>query len=164
MQLYDTLKGVAARVRFRIEFIPAEADEEIVLRCRTLDENVKKQCEVIEAMLDNKPTIVYYKENAEFYLPSSEMLFFETDGETVYAHTADDMFKVNYRLYELETMLPTDFLRISKSTIANTSKILSLSKNLSPAVVVQFSNTHKHVYVSRFYFKNLKQKLSKRRG
>ena len=150
-------------MRFRIEFISRESEEEIVVRCHSLDENIKKYSAAIEALLDDKPAIVYYKEGQEFYLPSSEVLFFETDGEIVYAHTGNDMFKVNYRLYELEAILPSDFSRISKSTIANTTRILSLSKNLSSSVSAQFFNTHKQVYVSRFYFKNLKQKLSQRR-
>jgi len=151
-------------LRFRIEFIPDGAEEEIVLRCHSLDENIKKRCEAIETLLDDKPAIVYYKADQEFYLPSAKVLFFETDGEIVCAHTANDMFRVNYRLYQLETILPSDFLRISKSTIANTAQILSLSKNLSSSVAVQFFNTHKQVHVSRFYYSNLKQKLSQRRG
>jgi DNA-binding LytR/AlgR family response regulator len=150
-------------VRFRIEFIPKESEAEIVIRSHSLDENIKKYCEDIAAILDDKPAIVYYKEDQEFYFPSSEVLFFETNGETVYAHTINDIFKVNYRLYQLETVLPSEFLRISKSTIANTGKILSLSKNLSSSVAIQFFNTHKQVYASRMYFKDLKQKLSQRR-
>ena len=150
-------------MRFRIEFISGESEEEIVIRCHSLDENIKKQCEAIEALLDNKPAIVYYKAGQEFYLPSSEVLFFETDGETVYAHTVNDMFKVNHRLYQLEEILPSEFSRISKSTVANTAQILSLSKSISSSVSVQFFNTHKQVYVSKFYFKDLKQKLSQRR-
>ena len=151
-------------MRFRIEFIPDRLEEEIVLRCHNLDENIKKRCEAIEALLDDKPAIVYYKAGQEFYLPSAEVLFFETDGETVCAHTANDMFKVNYRLYQLETILPSDFLRISKSAVANTAQILSLSKNLPSSVSVQFFNTHKQVYVSRLYYSSLKQKLSQRRS
>jgi len=150
-------------MRFRIEFIPKETDEEIVIRCHSLDENVKRHCEAIESLLDDSPAIVYYKDDMEFYLPSSSVLFFETDGEIVYAHTKSDMFKVNYRLYELEAILPPEFSRISKSTVANSSQILSLSKNISSSASVQFFGTHKQVFVSRLYFKSLKQKLSQRR-
>ena len=149
-------------MRFRIEFIPEGAKEEVVLRCHGLDENIKQQGQAIEALLEHKPAIIYHKAEQEFYLPSRDILFFETDGETVYAHTADDMFKVSYRLYQLESILPSEFLRISKSTVANTAQILSLCKTISTSVSVQFFSTHKQVYVSRFYLSALKQKLSQR--
>lgn len=150
-------------MRFRIEYVSEDADEEIVLRCRSFDENVKRQCEAIEALIEDKPAIVYYKDDQEFYLPSREVLFFETDGETVYAHTSKDMFKVNHRLYQLEEMLPSEFSRISKSAVANTSRILSLNRTLPSSVAVRFFNSPKQVYVSKFYYKDLKQKLSQKR-
>ena len=150
-------------MRFRIEFIPKDVEEEIVIRCHSLDENVKKQCETIEALLDNSPVIVYHKEEQEFYFPSERILFFETDGNAVHAHTADDVFRVNYRLYQLETILPTAFLRVSKSAIVNTSQIFSLSKTLGVSLEIQFFNTHKQIYASKLYIKELKQVLSQRR-
>jgi len=150
-------------MKLRIETISRDAEEEIVIRCRQINDSVRKQCEAIETLLGNKPPIIYYKKNQEFYLPAGDILFFETDGETVYAHTADDMYKVNFRLYELEEILPPEFMRVSKSTVANTAKIFSVSKNLSSSAPVQFTKTHKQIYVSRFYFKELKQKLSQRR-
>ena len=150
-------------MKFRIEFIPEEAAEEIVLYCHSLDENTKKQSEAIEAMLEDRPAIIYYKQEQEFYLPSKDVLFFETDGETVHAHTREDVFKVNYRLYQLEDILPSDFLRISKSTVCNTGQVLSLSKTLGASVLVQFFGTKKQVYASKLYAKSLKETLSKRR-
>jgi len=150
-------------LRFRIEYIDLAEDEEIILRCHSLDENIRRHCQAIEAMLDERPAIVYTKGEQEFYLISRDILYFETQGETVYAHTAKDLFKVNYRLYQLESMLPPEFLRISKSTIANTARILSLTKSVS-SNTIQFAGSNKEVHVSRFYFKELKQKLSQRRG
>jgi len=151
-------------LRFKIEFIPPKEEEEIILRCHTMDENIRLKCSAIEAMLHNKPAIVYHKEDREFFLPSSDILFFETDGELVYAHSKNEMFSVNYRLYQLEEMLPHEFVRISKSTVANSSQIMSLTKTLPSSVSVQFFNTHKQVHVSRHYHKQLKQKLSQRRS
>lgn len=150
-------------MRFRIEYVSEDADEEIVLRCRSFDENVKRQCEAIEALIEDKPAIVYYRDDQEYYLPSREVLFFETDGETVYAHTSKDMFKVNHRLYQLEEMLPSEFIRISKSAVANTGRILSLNRTLPSTAAIRFFNSNKQVYASKFYLKDLKEKLSHKR-
>ncbi|MBO7600422.1 MAG: LytTR family transcriptional regulator [Lachnospiraceae bacterium] len=88
------------------------------------------------------------------------MLFFETSGEQVWAHTADEEFLVKYKLYELENMLPDMFMRVSKSTILNTAKIYSILRNLTAASKIEFYKSKKTVFVSRFYYKELKNKLS----
>ena len=91
------------------------------------------------------------------------MLFFETDGNTINVHTADDIYETRYRLYELEEMLPGSFMRISKSAVVNTNRIYSISRGMSASGVIQFEHTHKQLYVSRLYLKPLKQKLEEKR-
>ena len=103
--------------------------------------------------------VTFYKEDAEYFLPVSEILFFETDGGIIRAHTANDEFEAKYKLYELEDKLPFYFLRISKSTILNTHKVYSITKNLAGASKVEFQGTYKTVYCSRNYYKALKETL-----
>ena len=93
----------------------------------------------------------------------SKILFFETDENGISAHTRDEMYQTRYKLYELEDMLPGVFMRVSKSTILNTDQIYSIDRNLTASSVVAFLNTHKKVYVSRYYYKPLTQKLQEKR-
>ena len=81
----------------------------------------------------------------------------ESDNGTVFAHTTNDMFSTPKKLYELENILPSYFLRISKSTILNIQKIYSLSHSVSSHLIT-FQNSHKQVYVSRMYYKVLKER------
>ena len=81
----------------------------------------------------------------------------------IFAHTGDEMYQVKYRLYELEEFLPGHFMRISKSTILNTNKVYSIQRNLTASSVVEFQNTHKQVFVSRYYYRPLKNKLEEKR-
>lgn len=91
-------------------------------------------------------------------------MFFETESNGVNAHTRDDVYQVKYRLYELEEILPVHFLRISKSTIINVKEVYSLRKsNLSTTSVAAFSGSHKQVFVSRHYVRQLKEKLTEMR-
>ena len=60
------------------------------------------------------------------------------------------------KLYELEEILPRKFVRISKSSIVNSDKIYSIQKNLTASSLIEFKNTHKQIYVSRSYYKLLK--------
>ena len=59
----------------------------------------------------------FYQGDRSYYLPLEDILFFETDGKEILAHTIDQMYTIKYRLYELEEILPGYFMRVSKSTI-----------------------------------------------
>ena len=78
-------------------------------------------------------------------------------------NTGNDLYEARYKLYELEEILPGFFMRVSKSTILNTTHIFSINRNLTASSVVAFENTHKKVYVSRYYYKPLIRKLEERR-
>ena len=147
-------------VKLRIELIDESAEDEVVIRCSRVDENVQKLQEFIKSL--SAPRMTFYKDSQEFYLPFEEVLFFETDGEQVFAHSASDAFKVKHRLYELEEILPKQFTRIAKGTIVNTKKIYAISRNLTSSSRISFSNTHKHIYVSRHYYRSLREKMGER--
>lgn len=148
-------------MRVIIELAPDIAETEVVIRCSAVDEGVQK----LQALIMNQqaaPDIAFYKEHEEYYFPLDDVLFFETSDDNVFAHTAQDAFRIKYRLYALEEILPRHFLRISKSTILNTRHIYSLQRNLAGASLVQFRGTHKEVYVSRMYYRELRRSLDER--
>ena len=102
-----------------------------------------------------------------FYMPTfreSEILFFETDNNQVMAHTANEIFLTGSKLYELEKILPWYFSRISKSAILNVKKVYAITRNLTASSLIEFEGTPKHVYVSRAYYKPLKEKLEEMRN
>ncbi|MEG0578156.1 MAG: LytTR family DNA-binding domain-containing protein, partial [Bacilli bacterium] len=72
------------------------------------------------------------------------------------AHTIDNAYQVKYKLYELEEILTNNFMRVSKSTIVNIDYIYSIERNITSSSIVEFQNTHKKVYVSRYYYWTVK--------
>ena len=150
-------------MKIRID-IDENLEEEIIIRCNKLSEEVQKIQGAITEALNEKHRIVFYKEDVEYYLQLETILFFETDAEGISAHTIDDIYTIKYRLYELEELLPGYFLRVSKSSILNTKRVYAIEKNLSASSVVQFQHTHKQVYVSRRYYKPLKDRMAEKRG
>ena len=148
-------------MKLHIEVIEGLAEDEVIIRCSRVDDSVQKLEMYINSL--SRPKIIFYKGQKEFYMPIEEIFFFETDSEQAYAHTATDAFRVKLRLYELETMLPHSFIRVAKGTIVNTSHIYSISRNLASSSQIKFMGTHKHVYVSRHYYKALKNKMNERR-
>lgn len=149
-------------MKIRVEMDETLETDEVIIRCRKLNDEVMELQRVIADAVETTNRIVFYKGEAEYYFSLEEVLFFETDADGVSAHTACDMYRIKYRLYELEEILPGYFLRISKSAILNTRKIFAIDRNLSAASLVSFQGTHKQVYVSRRYYKPLKDRLEER--
>lgn len=151
-------------MKIRVELDGSIEEEEIIIRCKTLSEEVQMVQKTLADLAANNHRFVFYKGDTEYYLSLEEVLFFETEDKVIFAHTRDDMYQVKYRLYELEEFLPGYFMRISKSTILNTNKVYSIQRNLTASSVVEFQNTHKQVFVSRYYYKPLKNKLEEKRN
>lgn len=149
-------------MKVRIEVDDGLTEDEVLIRCAVVDESVRKIHQFILEQARSGPKITYYKQNQEYYFPLEDVLFFETTGEHVYAHTAGDAYLIKYRLYELEQMLPRTFVRAAKSAIVNVRQIYSITRNLTASSLIQFANSHKQVYVSRYYYSELRQRLQER--
>jgi len=147
-------------LKLKIEITDDGSEDEVIIRCSNVDENVRKLQAFIASM--SKPKLTFYKDSREYYLPLEEVLFFETESEQIYAHTRKDAFLVKYRLYELEELLPHSFVRAAKGTIVNISKIYAINRNLTASSQITFSGTHKQIFVSRHYYKTLKDKMKDR--
>lgn len=149
-------------MKVRIEIGDSSEEEEVIIRCRKITHTVQKVQEAVTEALGRTQNFPLYREDREYYVPLEEVLFFETSGEGIKAHTATEVFATKYKLYELEHMLPGNFTRISKSSILNVERIYSITRNVTSAGIVTFYGTLKEVYVSRHYYKALKIKLEER--
>jgi len=132
-------------------------DDDIVILYKKKNDvvdNLEKYC--------NNIKMIFYKREQEYYLDLNEIIFFETDINNISAHTINDVYNIKYKLYELEQMLPNNFVRVAKSTIVNINNIRSIKRNITSSSLIEFYNTYKKVYVSRFYYKNLKERLKER--
>jgi DNA-binding LytR/AlgR family response regulator len=134
--------------------------DEIIIRCKEENDLVRKIKEYGDCL--NNVNLCFYKREQEYYFDINEILFFETYDCGISAHTANDLYYVRHKLYELEKLLPKNFIRISKSTIVNVKHIYSINKNIASSSEIEFGKSHKKVFVSRFYFKNLKERLKER--
>ena len=147
-------------MKLKIELTDGSNEDEVIIRCGRVDNTVQKLQEYILSL--SAPALTFYKGTQEYYLHFDEILFFETDSEQVFAHTENDAFKVKLKLYELEELLPRTFVRAAKGTIVNIQKIYAIDRNLTSSSQIKFSDTHKHIYVSRHYYKSLKEKMNER--
>lgn len=146
-------------MKIRIEIEEGLAEEEIVIRCNALTDSVIDLQHYIAGREGTKRCIGLTDGTSDFFVPTEEIYFFETEGRELRAHTADKMFQCGYKLYELEEMLPGSFIRISKSTIVNIDYIYSINRNLTASSLVEFKGSEKKAMVSRYYYKLLVERL-----
>ena len=150
-------------MKIRIEIADNLKEEEIIIRSAGLTEKVQKIQRAITDVIAMEQKLSFYKDETSYYLSLEEILFFETEGNEIQAHTKSNIYGTKYRLYELEEMLPGFFMRVSKSTILNTKQVYAMTKSLTGTCIVEFQDTHKQTYVSRHYYKPLKNRLEEKR-
>ena len=149
-------------MKIRIE-LTDDDEQEVVIRTKELNNTVKRIEHAIREITSMQNTFALFKDDTQYYLGLTDILFFETTDGGVCAHTAKDVYETKYKLYELEEILSASFMRVSKSTVLNTGKVYSITRNLTASSLVRFANTHKTVYVSRNYYKALIEKLEEKR-
>ena len=147
-------------MKVRIE--NAETDE-IIIRCRDANENIYALKSAIEDIMRGEREIILVSGGTEYFIAKDDILFFESSDGKVYAHTKDGMYTAPYKLFELETMMPASFLRISKSAVANLSRVSAIRREVVGNGELAFRNSHKKVWFSRAYYKLLQYKMEEMR-
>lgn len=137
--------------------------EEIIIRCRERSDRIRSLEAAIEEALRGENEISLFSEGVEYFIPKINVLYFESADGKVYAHTRDKVYVTAYKLFELETIMPPSFTRISKSAIANIAEISYLRRELVGNGELGFRGCDKKVYFSRGYFKLLQYKIDEMR-
>ena len=144
-------------MRIKIEI--SDECEEIIIRCREQGEKILEIERAIGNVLKGNGEMVLYSSGTEFYVAKNEILFFESEGDKIYAQTSSKRYVTTYKLFELEDIMPSYFVRISKSTIANVKAISSLRREVMGNGEVTFKNCERRAYFSRGYYKSLREKI-----
>lgn len=150
-------------MRFRTE-IRDDGEEEIVIVCKTRSDGIKRLERLIENALGSDSEMILELGDAEYYVKKSDILFFETSSGKVAAHTRDRMYYTGSTLSFLEGQLPENFMRVSKSCIVNLSEICAVSSGITGSGEVLFKDSNKKIYVSRGYYKSLKENIYRLRS
>ena len=143
-------------MKITIQDLPEGEEDEIIIRCRTVDEQLLK---LIYGLRSAQEKLTLTKGDKLFQVQPSQVYYFEAVDNRVFAYLETEVCETKLKLYELEKRLEgTDFFRASKSTIINLAKV----KNISPAFNGRFEACMKNeekLIVSRQYVPILKAKL-----
>ncbi len=80
-------------------------------------------------------------------------------GKTYAVDTKGDFYLLKFRLYEVEKLLPASFIRINKSSLANTQRLSRFQVSFNGAVDALFQSGYRE-YVSRRCFSAIRKELS----
>lgn len=117
-------------------------------------ERLMKQLQVVQTTT----VIDGYLQQEIHMLKIKDIYFIYAEGAKVYLQTTEHEFESRRKLYELETMLSHDFVRVSKSMLVNINKIASIQMGRIGSTEIILDD-ESCVHVSRKYFKELKSRL-----
>lgn len=137
--------------------IDKDGPEQVVVTARERTALID-QLEALVLSYEKTDRITGYTEEDLRILKFSEIECISVlDGKTVAIDTRGKQYRLKYRLYELEKLLPTSFIRINKSSFANENRIRQFSATFSGAVDVIFQCGYRE-YVSRRCFAAIKRR------
>ena len=137
--------------------IDKDADEEIIARVHA-PSSLTEQIENLVCKFSGAESIMGYKNDEMRKLLFSEIECITViDKKVIAIDTKCNSYVLKERLYELENILPSYFIRINKSTLANEHRILQFDAAYSGGVNAVFQCGY-HDYISRRCFSQIKRR------
>lgn len=135
-------------------------EEEALIRAVEITEEIKSAKELLENNCHSIPVTETSDEaSGETVMLGTDKIYYtESVDKRTYVYTKEKCYETRYRLYELEELFNSNFLRCSKSLIINIRKIRSVKSELNGRMVAVMLNGEQTV-ISRSYVKELKKKL-----
>ena len=110
-------------MRVSIRKILRREDERVVLECVEMTKDFE---DIREYALMKGNILVGYIHDVAYPLKLARILYFEAVGDQVFAYTAEEVYSVKKRLYELESVYQDrKFIRCSKSVLVNLMQLVS---------------------------------------
>jgi len=132
-------------------------DMEILIKCVEITDEIRKMESLLLHGFESRLPGV--KDGVTHLINKQDIFYFESVDKRSFLYTANDVYEVSLKLYEIENIL-TDigFFRNSKSQIINIAKIESLRPDFGGRMDVMMKNGEQAI-VSRQYAKILKERL-----
>ena len=131
----------------------------VIIHSGTLTPEVEELAKRIENENLSENVFAVKRENLIYILEPNDVQIVRTEGNEIVAYdTAKKRFIVEKRLYEVETLLGYQFIRISKSAIVNIRKIDHVDVRFSGMMNVVMKNGINE-YISRRHIGDFKKRL-----
>lgn len=135
--------------------IDPNREEEILIYAHQ-ESSLAEQIETL--ICENCVDLIGYSENEAVKLDVSKISCFVVENNKIYAITAGKKYSLKNRLYKIEQLLPSSFIKINQSCIANIKQIQKFDTSISGTLRVIFKCGYCD-YVSRRNLKKIKERL-----
>lgn len=137
--------------------IDKSKDEEIVATVHAPSELTEKIRQLVMEHTGTDRIAAYWEDDIKMLAFSQIACITVCDGKTYAIDVKGTQYRLKQRLYELESILPSSFIRINKSAIANEQQIERFAATFSGAVDAVFRSGYRE-YVSRRCFAQIKRR------
>jgi DNA-binding LytR/AlgR family response regulator len=143
-------------MKISIEEINKDLEEEILIRCHEVDEEIY---EIVNILKTETLIVLGYHNDRVHRIKLSDVFYFEAVDGKVFIYCKNQVFEIKQKLYELEELCrEKKFFRASKSTILNIAIISSIHPSISGRFEAVLDNGER-VAISRQYVPVLKSML-----
>ncbi|MBQ8826869.1 MAG: LytTR family transcriptional regulator DNA-binding domain-containing protein [Oscillospiraceae bacterium] len=138
-----------------------KGEDELILRYQRLNSEVEA---VLKFMNAPPKKLIGTKDSTQTVIDFSDVLYIETVDRKTFIYTADDVFRSELTLAQLEEVLNTvNFFRCAKSMIINIDKIATLKSLASNRIDAALCNGE-HIIISRTYASEFRKILKGESG
>lgn len=142
----------------KITIIDKKEDEEdeIIVKCSELDESL---LELINSFKKGTAKLSFYQGSKIVFVDESDIYYFESVENRVFAYTESEVYEIKLKLYELEEKYSySDYFRANKAVLVNLDKVVSVSSAFRGRFEATLKNDCK-IIISRMYVPKFKEKL-----
>lgn len=132
-----------------------ERDDEVVVYAKEENSVVNAIRSICER---EEKTVIGYSDREIYTLSPHEVTCFVSENDLLFAYTDDGRMRIKSRLSKIEEGLPSCFIRINQSCIANINMIERFDASFSGTLGVVFKNGYRD-YVSRRNLKKVKERM-----
>lgn len=144
-------------MKFRL-IIDKEKDEEVVATVHERSPLIDEMEALIQKYTGTDRIPGYTEDGIKMLSVSDIQCITVLDGKTYAVDAENRRYRLKLRLYELEALLPSSFIRINKSALANESALDRFSVTVAGSVDAVFKCGYTE-YVSRRCFAQIKRRL-----
>lgn len=139
-----------------IKQVDKNEDEEIVVKCHEIDDEVLN---IVEKLKKSETILLGSKDNEMFRISVKDIFYIESVDNKTFICMQKNVFESKLKLYEVEELTQnTKLFRCSKSMILNIAKIRSVTPSINGRFEAKLLNGET-VVISRQYVPNLKKRL-----
>ena len=131
-------------------------EPEILIKCANLTDELR---DMIASIGLAGHTFAGQSQGETFFVPIKDIFYFESVDGVIFFYTENQTYESAAKLYQIEQSLQNlKFARISKTVIANLSKMQSIKRSENSRLTATLINNEK-LLVSRQYVSEIKKKL-----